>query len=204
MTGKIITISREFGSGGRELGKRLADELGFSYFDKEIVTEISNRMQMDENYVSNALDKGVFLGIPIHVGHTFGYMSPQLQHKADLIVEASNLLRELAEKGNCVIVGRAASAILTEYTPFNIFVHADISHRVMRCQTHAREDENYTDEQMKEKIINIDADRAKYYKNFSPIPWGDKSGYHLCINSTGTEIKALVPSVADYIRSYYK
>ena len=68
---RIITVSREFGSGGREVGKRLADELGYYYYDREIVTAIARKTQMDEGYVASALDSGMFQEVPIHFGRTF-------------------------------------------------------------------------------------------------------------------------------------
>ena len=203
MKNKIITISREFGSGGRELGKRMSDILGYSYYDRETVTEIAKRMKKDETYVSTAFEKGVFLGVPIHYNQTLAYVSPQEQDKIDLFVETKNLLTEFAEKGNCIIVGRAAGIFLHEYQPFNIFVYADMAHRVQRCLERTHEYETYTIEELEDKIRRIDKDRANYYGLVSKKPWGDKSGYHLCINTGGREIKQLAPMVATYAKEWF-
>jgi len=197
----VITISREFGSGGREVGKRLADVLGYTYYDREIVTTIAQKHQMDEGYVARALDGGLFQSMPIHFGRTFSYTA-MIPHTTDLFVEQHKILKEIAAKGNCIIVGRAAGTVLEEYDPFKLFVYADMPSKVRRCQQRAAEDEKLNDREMERKIKRIDTERAKYHGLFSDIAWGDKAGYHLCVNTTGADIKALVPALAEYIRGY--
>lgn len=196
----IITISREFGSGGRELGKRLADELGYAYYDKEIVTAIAEKHQLDEHYVSYALEGGAFRNFPVHFGRTFSYSPTLMANETHLFAEQNRLLREFAAAGNCVVVGRAADVILREYGPFNLFVYADMSSKIKRCQERAQEDERLSAREMEKQIKRIDTDRKRYHGLISEIPWGDKRGYHLCVNTTNREIKALVPAVAQYIK----
>lgn len=198
----IITISREFGSGGRELGKRLADELGFAYYDREIVTAIAQKTQMDEGYVANALEGGLFRGVPIHFGRTFSYTTSLMTNTTNLFVEQHKIIRELAAKGNCIIVGRAADAILEEYNPLNLFVYADMPSKVARCRDRAPEGENLTERELIRHIKKIDAERARYYEMFSDTRWGSKEGYHLCVNTTGRQIKKLVPALAQYARCW--
>ena len=196
----IITISREFGSGGREIGKRLADDLGYAYYDKEIVEAISEKHSLDENYVSYALDGGMFRNVPLHFGRTFSYSPTLMSNETKLFAEQNKLLKEIAAKGNCVIVGRAADVILREFHPFNLFVYADMPAKVQRCQERAAEDEHLTAKQMERKIKRIDADRKRYHGMISDVMWGDKHGYHLCVNTTDRDIKALVPLLGQYIR----
>ena len=200
----IITISREFGSGGRELGKRLADELGYAYYDKEIVTAIAEKHQLDEHYVTYALEGGTFRNFPVHFGRTFSYSPTLMANETHLFAEQNKLLREFAAKGNCVVVGRAADVILREYKPFNLFVYADMPSRIKRCQERAQEDEQFSAREMEKRIKKIDTDRKRYHGLISEIPWGDKRGYHLCVNTTDREIKALVPSVAQYIKLWFE
>lgn len=202
MKSKVITISREFGSGGRELGKRIAEELGYAYYDREVVKEVAKRMEKEEDYVSAAFEKGVFLGIPIQYNQTTAYVSPQGQDKIDLVIEAKNLLTDLAAKGNCVIVGRAASVLLQEFQPFNVFVHADMAHRVQRYKERSQEQENCSRKELEAKIRQMDEDRARYYSLVSKGEWGDKNGYHLCVNTTGKEIEQLAPMVAAYAKAW--
>lgn len=196
----IVTISREFGSGGRELGKRLADELGYAYYDREIVTEIAQKHSLDENYVSYALDGGMFRNVPLHFGRTFSYSPTMMSNETKLFAEQNRLLKEIAAQGNCVIVGRAADVILREFHPFKLFVYADMSSKVRRCQERAAEDEHLSAKQMEKKIRRIDADRKRYHEMISDVAWGDKRGYHLCVNTTDHNIKTVVPLLGQYIR----
>lgn len=196
----IITISREFGSGGRELGKRLADALGYAYYDKEIVTAVAEQNQLDEHYVAYALEGGAFRNFPVHFGRTFSYSPTLMANEAKIFAEQNRILKEIASKGNCVIVGRAADVILREHRPFNLFVYADMPSKVQRCQERAPEEEHMSAREMERRIRKIDADRRKYHGLISDIPWGDKRGYHLCVNTTDREIKELIPQIAEYIR----
>ena len=196
----IITISREFGSGGRELGKRLADALGYAYYDKEIVTAVAEQTQLDEHYVAYALEGGAFRNFPVHFGRTFSYSPTLMANEAKIFAEQNRILKEIASKGNCVIVGRAADVILREHRPFNLFVYADMPSKVQRCQERAPEEEHMSAREMERRIRKIDADRRKYHGLISDIPWGDKRGYHLCVNTTDREIKELIPQIAEYIR----
>jgi len=199
----IITVGREFGSGGRELGKRLADVLDLSYYDREIVTEIAKRTRLDEDYVLELLDKNIVRNIPIHFGHTLSYAPPVSTPATTVFIEQNKILKEIAEKGNCIIVGRAAGAVLSDYKPFRLFVHADISSRIKRCQARAENGERISDKEMEKLIKRIDAERRRYFEFYSDIPWADLRNYDLCINTTDKEIKSLVPYVAEYIKFWY-
>ena len=196
----VITISREFGSGGRELGKRLADELGYDYYDREIVDEIAKKSELDENYVAYALDGGMFRNFPVHFGRTFSYSPTLMANETKLLAEQNKLLKELASKGNCIIVGRAADVILRDFKPFNLFIYSDMPSKLQRCKEKGYEHEDLTDKEIIRKIKRIDADRKRYHGVISDIPWGDKRGYHLCVNTSGREVKSLVPLVAAYYR----
>lgn len=200
----IVTVSREFGSGGREVGKRLADALGYAYYDREIVVEIADKMKMDEGYVANALEGGMFRNVPIHFGRTFSYTAPVVNNTTGLFVEQHKILKKLAQEGNCVIVGRAADSILAEHRPFNLFVHADMEAKMARCRQRAPEGESLTDRELRRRIKKIDSERARYHELFSDTRWGNKEGYHMCLNTTGVEIKVLIPALAEYIRSWEK
>ena len=141
---RIITISREFGSGGRELGKRLAEQLGFNYFDREIITEIAKKTAYDEHYVSLILEKGIS-SYPIHIGQTFLGVSGINHTPIEVLVAQQKIIKELAEKGDCVIIGRSADAILKQYNPLNIFVYADMEYKLKRCKDKGEVDINLQD-----------------------------------------------------------
>ena len=201
---KIITISREFGSGGRELGKRLADKLGFNYFDKEILTAIAEKGNLDVNYVEDVLDKGLYRDIPVTFAHSI-HAVPMVTHHTphNVIYYQQKIIKEFAEKGDCVIVGRNADVILHNLNPLKIFVHADIDAKVARCQQRASADEGLTDKQMKKRIKKIDRARYRTHSYMADIPWGDKRGYDLCINTTNVNIKELSDVLARYADHWF-
>lgn len=142
---RIITIGREFGSGGRELGRRLSEELKIAYYDQEIITE-------------------------------------------------------MAQKSDCVIVGRCADYILREYEPFRMFVYADMESKMARCRQKASEEEKMENKELKQHILGIDRKRAKYYQFYTGHKWGDKLNFDLCINTSRTVIKEIVPALAKLLR----
>lgn len=199
---KIITISREFGSGGREIGKRLADELGFAYYDREIVAEIAKQTGMTEEYIKNISEKGAY-PYAFQFAKSFAMYSSLQSNQTDILVAQTKVLKEIAKKGNCIIVGRGANIILNDYNPMNIFVYADIESKINRCHKKAKEDENLTDKEMEKKIIQIDNGRKNYHKLISNLEWGDKRNYHLCINTTDVEIKNIIPTLGDYIEEWF-
>ena len=153
----IITVSREFGSGGRELGKRLADELGVAYFDKEILEAIAEQTNTSEWYAQEVLERGMLPGYTLHFGHSFSYYSPVAQQAVNLMVAERKVIKELAEKQDCVIVGRGANKILEKEEPFNIFIYADMESKMARCRERAPEDAHLTDRELTKKIRQVDA-----------------------------------------------
>lgn len=200
---RIITISREFGSGGRELGKRLADELGVAYYDKEVISAIAKKHALDEDYVDRTLEKDFFRSIPMNFGHTFSYI-PALPYDAShLFIEQQKIIRELAAKGDCIIVGKNADAILEQEKPFRIFVYADMKGKIARCKRRAPEDEKLSDREMEKKIRQVDKARANSHALLADLPWGDRRGYDLCVNTTDVWIKDIVPAVADYAKRWF-
>lgn len=200
---KIITVSREFGSGGRELGKRLAEELGVNYYDKEIVAEIAKETDLNPEYVSKVFQKGLTT-FSLHFGASFTGLSVVNQNSIDILVAQQKIIKSLAERGDCVIVGRSADAILKEYNPLSIFVYADMDFKIERCRSMGGGAEKLSYKELKKRIKQIDGGRAKTHALFSSTNWGDKSGYHLCVNSTGFEIKELVPAVKEFAVRWFE
>lgn len=200
---KIIAISREFGSGGREVGKRLADKLGFTYYDREIVTEIAKQTGMTEEYISNISEKGIY-PYAFQFAKSFAMYSSLQSNQTEILVKQQEVLKQIAQKGNCIIVGRGANIILKDYNPINIFVYADMESKISRCRKKAKEDENLTDKEIENKIIQIDKNRKNYHKIISNLEWGDKKNYHLCINTSEIEIKTIISPLADYIENWFR
>ena len=198
MANKIITIGREFGSGGRELGRRLADHLQIAYYDKEILTEISKRTQLTEEYVHNVVEHHPYPLLPITIGHSL-YPDMAFQLQQSVYTEQSNIIKEMAAASDCVIVGRCADYILHDIMPFRIFVYADMEARIARCHARAPEGEHLSDKELKQMIQKVDKGRAKYYEFYTGEKWGDKSSYDLCINTSNVVIKELVPHLAAFL-----
>ena len=194
---KIITIGREFGSGGRELGRRLARELGFDYYDKEILTEIAKHTSLSEEYVQQVVENQPRQLFPITVGRSFLYVDTQPLQQASTVFQAQQeIIREMAERSDCVIVGRCADYILRDKKPFRIFVYADMQSRIDRCRSRAPEGENMSDKEYKQQITSMDKSRARYYDFYTDMKWGDKLNYELCINTTNQDIPTLVEFLA--------
>ena len=195
---KIITIGREFGSGGREFGRRLAEELGIEYYDKEIIAAISEKTSMSQEYVQEVLEGKPHTLYPITIGQSMLIADNfYIQQEQSIYLAQSEIIRELAQKSSCVIVGRCADFILRDLKPYRIFVYADMDSRVKRCISRNKDSEKHlTEKEIKKQIIKIDKNRAKYYDYYTGNDWGDKNNYDLCINTTDLVIKDIVPVIA--------
>ncbi|MBO4983507.1 MAG: cytidylate kinase-like family protein [Clostridia bacterium] len=196
----IITVSRQFSSGGREIAKRLADALGYDYYDKEIISEIAKNKSLDEKYVENTLG---IKAIPLHFARsfTFAYASTA---KSELLVEEKRIIDEIASKGrNFIIVGRNADILLKDYKPLNIFVCADMESKIKRCLEKSTEDKKPSVKEIEKQINKIDKGRASTRSIISETKWGECTNYHMTINTTGWQIKELVPIVVKLSELYF-
>lgn len=200
---KIITISREFGSGGREIGKRLSDKLGIAYYDREIITKIAQETGMSDKYIENISEKGIY-PCALQFAKSFTTYSTIQNTQTDMLVTQQRILKEIAEKGNCIIIGRGANVILKEYNPINLFIYANIGSKIKRCREKRTEYEKFTDKELKNKLAQIDKNREKHHSLISNEVWGDKSNYHLCINTSNIEIKKIVPALSEYIQTWFR
>ena len=196
---KIITICREFGSGGREVGKRLAEILQIPYYDDEIVTELANRTQLAVSYVSQFSEKSAesIQYFPITIGRSIGrQMNPKLLQSINIRIEQGKLLKELAEKSDCVIVGRCANHILRDFDPLRVFIYAEMNSKFKRCRKKASEHERMTDKELRRHILEIDKTRAQYYKSVTGRQWGEKTDYDMMINATYYPVKLIAQIIA--------
>ena len=193
---RIITIGREFGSGGRELGRRLSERLGFAYYDQEIISEIARRTELSEQYVQSIVEHQPVISFPIHIGTSFyPAPTPVFDQSMSVYQEQARIIEEMAQKSDCIIVGRCGDYILKEYEPFRMFVYADMDSKMERCRKKAPEGEKMTDRELKQHIQGIDK-RGQSIMSSIPATNGDKLNFDLCINTSRTVIKELVPAVA--------
>ena len=199
---KIITISREFGSGGKEVAKRLADKLGYAYYDSEILRLLAKETNMSEEYIKNISERGVY-PYAFQFAKSFAMYSAMQNNQTEILVKQAKILKEIAQKGDSIIVGRGADTILKDYNPMKIFVYASLESKINRCKQKAKEDEKLTDKELEKKIKNIDKNRKEFNSLISNTEWGNKKNYNLCINTSNIEIKSIVPSVAMYIENWF-
>ncbi len=194
---RIITIGREFGSDGRELGIRLAQELNISFYDQEIVTEIARRTELPEQYVRTVAERrpgSTFFG---HMEHGFENTgSLGTQQSKEVYEVQSSLLKELAQKSDCVIVGRCADYYLREFNPLRLFVYASLEGKLARCRARNPEARDLSDKELLRQIRTMDKQRGEYYTFVTGQKWGDPLNYDLCVNTTGRDIGKLAASIA--------
>ncbi len=200
---RIITIAREFGSGGRELGVLLAEKLGYAYYDKEIISEIAKRTELSEEYVSAIVENRTHKMFPITIGRSIAMISNStlLQQDISIYREQSRIIREMAEKSDCVIVGRCADFLLKDQNAFRIFVYSDMQSRIKRCREKGYEGSDLSDKEIQKKISEIDKSRADYYKNYTDQEWGKKENYDLMVNTTDCNMEELAEKLKAYITS---
>ncbi len=200
---KIITISREFGSGGRELGKKLAEKMNFKFYDKEKLSFLIQKYGYDARYI-DSIDKIGNDDFPFRIGNSFMLYSVHQKQATELLVLEQKLIKELASKNNCVFVGRGADLILKEFDPLNIFVFADDASKIERCKQNARENENLTDKQILKQIKNIDKSRQKHYLLLGSDSWGQRENYDVCLNASRFEIDDLVSVVEGLANEFFQ
>lgn len=197
MSNRIITIGREFGSGGREFGKRLAEELGIAYYDREIMEEISKRTQLAESYIHHIVEGAPGIYYPITIGKTMHGAEPDylLRQYTSVYAEQTNTIRDMAEKSDCVIVGRCADYILRDKHPLRLFIYAGMPSKLKRCREKSHEDDALNDRRLARRIRRVDRNRARYYEYYTGNKWGERINYDLMINTSNVSIKESVHSL---------
>ena len=182
MEKKVITVSREFGSGGRSIAKELAQRLGWSYYDKELVKEVAAKTGFDPAFIE---DRGEFAATKSILSYALsGQGTPGVMRGMSasdfLWCMQRDVILELAEKGSCVIVGRCADYILREREDsFHVFVHAPMAFRAERIVRLYGESERSPEQRLQEK----DKKRRVNYKHYTGRDWGVCQNYHLSLDS---------------------
>lgn len=200
----IITVSREFGSGGRELAKRLADILGYDYYDKEILNEICQKYNLNAEFLETTMSKEMWKNIPLNYGKTLKYSYLMQPIKMNYLIEEKNILEKIAANNrNCIIVGRNADVLLKDYNPYSIFVCANLESKIERCLNRMTEEEKKTLKSLELEIKKIDKARAKTREMITESKWGDRSQYNLIINTTGWNLKQLSIVLSEVINKWF-
>ena len=203
MSRKIITISREFGSGGRSIGKAVAEALQIPYYDKEIIKQVAEQTGFSPDYVENAGEyapgKSIFSYLSTIAGQSgiMGGMSA-----ADFLWSIQRqVVLDLAEKEPCVIVGRCADYILKDNPDaFHVFVHAPTAFKADRIVRLYGESEKKPEERLAEK----DKKRSINYRHYTDREWGVCQNYNLSLDSSAIGIEKCVSIIVDLVKESQK
>lgn len=179
---KVITISREYGSGGRLVGSLVAQKLGVPFYDRKIIEMSAEKSGLSENFVA---DNEQCVKNKFFHNLAFGYMNAhgaagQLSLSDKLFLVTSEIITDLAEQGPCVIVGRCSDYVLRERDDvMNVFIYADAEHKKERAVKYYGMDA----EKAIVEIARTDKYRANHYSYYTDRTWGDRNNYHLCLDS---------------------
>ena len=199
----IVNIGRQLGSGGREIGEKLAARLGIDFYDKELIRLASEQSGLCKEFFEKADEKASHNLI----GGLFGMRFPFVGDGAipydnclsndSLFKIQSDVIRHLAEKGSCLFVGRCADYVLRDFPNcVNIFISASHDDRVKRLRGIHGVSEDVAEEMMEK----ADKRRSAYYNYYSYKTWGDAATYHLCIESTQLGIEGTVDFLEEYVQ----
>ena len=183
---KVITISRQYGSGGREIGAKLAEKFGVPFYDNELITRAAKESGFAESAFENAEKKAtnsllysIAMGMNSYGNQELGFSHLSLDDR--IYLAQSNVIRKVASEGPCVIVGRCADYILKDMeNVVNIFIWADIKFRIER----AIRIDGLSANKAEENIAKIDKRRANYYNYHASEKWGRAENYHFSIKSS--------------------
>lgn len=181
----IITISRQFGSGGREIGKKIAEQLDIPFYDKELIEIAAKESGMDEELFvedDERISKGFHLlgALGYSLGGPLSAMT-ELTLNDRLFIIQSEVIKSLAEKGSCVIVGRCADYVLQDRKDvLNVYIHANMKDRIERSIHSYEVDER----DIERSVKKIDKRRANYYEYYTDRKWGRAENYDISINSS--------------------
>ena len=191
MKNRVVTISREFGSGGRTIGRKLAEELGIPCYDAELIQQLARESGFSEDYIRDAGEYAPGGYLSLLSNRAFALTNEdvlwELQYK---------VITDLAEKGPCVIVGRCADYILRDTADcLKVFIHADMDLRAKRIVEVYGEREQSPEQRLKDK----DKRRAAYHRFYTNMKWGHAQNYHICLDSG----KLGIDSCVEILRQLY-
>lgn len=197
----VVTISRMYGSGGREVGKQLAGALGLTYYDKELIARAAQESGLDEELVEKA---GESTASPL--SYLFSYASGTSSVSEDTLplsdrvyIAQSRIIKQIAREGGCVIVGRCSDYVLEgEVRAINVLIRADWDARVSRVMTRNQLDQAAA----VERIKKTDKRRASYYQHYTGRKWADANNYDIAISTTTIGIGGTVELLKRYVELF--
>lgn len=201
----IITIGRQYGSGGREIGKKLAEKLGIPYFDKELLARVAKESGFCEEMIRNHDERPTnsFLYNVVMDTYSFGYNTAfvDMPMSQKVFLAQFDTVKKIAEEGACVIVGRCADYALSEYPNcLNLFIYGKEDAKAERIS----ERQNVSLSEAREMCVKRDKQRQSYYNYYSNKKWGRADSYDLCIDSGKLGIDGTVDFIIEFIKMYEK
>ena len=197
----VITIGRQFGSGGRQIGKLLSEKLGIPYYDKEILAVAAKESGICEEILEHHDEKptrsflfSLVTGAQMHGGLATGYMDMPLNHK--VFLAQFDAIRRVASEGPCVIVGRCADYVLRDRKDtVRLFVKSDLESRKARAVAL----HNVEADKAEDYVRKMDKQRASYYNFYATSSWGDVDNYDLCLDTGKLGIEGSVEMILQYL-----
>ena len=194
----IITIGREYGSGGREIGQAVAKALGIAFYDKELISLAAKKSGLSDEFIANNEQRmrgGFMLNLAAASAYSGGFFSSQnLPLSESIFISQAQVIRDIAGKESAVIVGRCADYILDgRQNTINVFIHAPQEKRVERIMKLHGVDEAAA---LKE-ILTSDKERGNHYFRYTDRKWGKAQNYDLCINSALMGVDKTVEMIVD-------
>lgn len=201
MKKRILTISREFGSGGRSIGKAVAEKLGYSYYDNELVTEIAKESGFAEDFIEKSGEESNFASPFLYnFSKSFREMYGQTSVEEQLFLTQFNLIKRIAAEENCVIVGRCSDYILRDREDaIHVHIYADEKLRAERIVDVYGEREDSPEKRIKDK----DKKRKTYYEYYTERKWGDVKNYNICLDTGVLGIEYCIDILVDIMERDY-
>ena len=195
----IVTIDREFGSGGHEVAKRLAERLGVRFLDEEIIARAAASTGYREEYIKSNEEKAPDYSA---VSLFSGFDSFQTSPFTKIHDEEFRIIKEIAAEESCVIVGRAADYVLSEVRHVSIFIFAPLEERVRRNMLLADNfpEQDHDEASMEKYVKQIDKQRRRYYEFYTDNKWGGRDVYDLLINTSRAGVEGAVDIIEAYIK----
>lgn len=200
---KIITINRQYGSGGREIGKKLAEQFGIPFYDNEIISRAAKEtgfseaaFQTVEDKATNSLLYSIAMGMNVFTNQDVGFAGLSLDDR--IFLAQSNVIRKVAEEGPCVIVGRCADYILRDLDDVvNVFISADLDFRIQR----SIQVDHIAQDHAAETVAKKDKSRGNYYRYHTGDRWDNLFNYSLTIRSDLAGVDKTVECIKQYVQS---
>jgi len=200
----VITIGRQYGSGGRYVGKLLAEKLNIPYYDKEILSLAAKQSGICEEMFETHDEKptksflySLVTGIQMRGDPGSLYMDMPLNHK--IFLAQFDTIKRIASQGPCVIVGRCADYVLREHPhKVNVFIHGDMQSRIQRAVAYYGLNEDTAED----AILKADKQRASYYNYFASGKWGHVENYNLCVDTGCVGVEGAVDIIADFVEKH--